>query len=347
MDFQAFLDYLMGKIQGYPQAAQDMNQPLTFDAPTGAGAAASKISTGIGNSLAASRAIPVGPGGRPVIQGAPMQTDSRAMDAGAHEGGRPISASNLQGAPVINPNQGTIPGNGGTGAAQVAANNAAAAAGANAGNAAAGAPPNAAAGGFSPRPGANNLPPNWRQNKLFPYEDPAFAMQSALIAQGINPYRANPFIKDYMDSAQGMALAHLIQNRGANTDDVEARGGPGQLFGDFLKGQIGSGSMLSTMQNARGQIGGGAGQGLLGELSAYADSVLQGGKANPFMELLYQQAGTPSGLAGMLSSLTAPALGGKLGDAYERGTNRSMAGSARRYIESGDPALDWWQFVTR
>lgn len=204
---------------------------------------------------------------------------------------------------------------------------------------------NARRGSFNPSAaGKAKIDPSWRQNKLFDYGDPAFAMQNALRDMGINPYRQNPFIADFMRAAPGLANAHIIQNAGARPEDVDAMGGTGAMFGSFLQDVLGRGAINSTLRDANSALGS-PGSGVFQTLSTYLDNLDNGGAVNPYLNMLYERMDNPNEMGNLLGSLTAPRLGPALGQSYQRGLGASLGGSYRNYIKTGDPATDWWTAI--
>ncbi len=183
---------------------------------------------------------------------------------------------------------------------------------------------------FTGGPGGNPNPavtPNMRTDELYG-GDPVAAMMAVLQNMGVNPFRSNPFVQRILQSAPGLQSAWQLSNIGAKGDDIEGMGGVGQMFNQFLQGQLSNGSIFSTLANARQNMGNYANQmnQLYGQVGTQDMSNLA-----PFLGQLDEQLNDPSGFARLYSSLAAPGLG-PLGQSMDRAIKNNVYGAARNRL---------------
>lgn len=162
--------------------------------------------------------------------------------------------------------------------------------------------------------------------------DPTAAMMAILNGMGINPYRANPFVQRLLQTAPGLQSAWQLSNIGAKRNDIEANGGVGQMFADFLRGELGRGSVFSTLSNTANNLGSYANQmrDMYGQVGSMDLTQI-----SPFLAMLDQQLNNPMQFAELFSNLTAPSLG-PLGKSYEKGVRDNVFGAAQARLRPPD-----------
>lgn len=142
------------------------------------------------------------------------------------------------------------------------------------------------------------------------YSDPSTAMLSILRGMGYNPFKNNPFVQKMMQAAPGLQSAWQLSNIGANVNDLDANGGPDQMFGNFLQNQLQNGSVFSTLANARQNMGNYTNQ--LSSLQQKLNDPNGGVDVNQlpaFLEALTNRLDNPNEWAKLFGSLAAPGLG--------------------------------------
>jgi hypothetical protein len=184
---------------------------------------------------------------------------------------------------------------------------------------------------FSPSP----VPQQWRDQNLYPLDDPQMAMMNVLMDRGLNPYKTNPFMQQILGSAEGLSNLWQLSNIGAKAPDIAANGGPEAMFRDFLMNQLSSGRIMQSLSQGAANF-----PSYLDQIRGMQDQVGSGGvnptQIAPFLGGLESALNSPKGFANILGSMQAPALGA-LGKPYEQGLQRSAFGGWRRYI--GDPSI--------
>lgn len=180
-------------------------------------------------------------------------------------------------------------------------------------------------------PGASNvpLPPSFRTDELYG-GDPTAAMLAVLRNMGVNTFRSNPFVQRLLSAAPGLQSAWQLSNIGAKADDIEGNGGVGKMFGDFLQGQLGGGSVLSTLANARQNMPNYANQ-----INDLTQQVTNGGmdvsQLPVFLKQLDTELNNPNQFAELYGSLVAPGLG-SLSKSYQSALAANTFNSAQNRL---------------
>lgn len=180
--------------------------------------------------------------------------------------------------------------------------------------------------------------PQWRSENLYPLENPQIAMMSVLRDMGVNPFRTNPFVSAIMRSAPGLSALWQLSNIGANTNDLAANGGPGQMFGDFLRGQLQNGTIMSSLQGGVQNFGQYAGQ--LNDLTSRLNggpNALPISQIPPFLDSLESKLNSPNGFADIYGALAQPLLGRSLGQSFQQTLGTSALGAYDRFLRTASP----------
>lgn len=169
--------------------------------------------------------------------------------------------------------------------------------------------------------------------------DPRQAMINAILNNGGNPFTSSPIMKILLSTAPGLQAAHMLTNIGANPNDVNAMGGTGQMFGDFLKGQLSGGNIFNTLSGVSSQL-----PQYMNQLRDYQEQVKGGAFANggisPFAAALEDQIGDASGMGRLMTALQAPGLG-SLGQSWAGALNSGLGAKQNamwnQFAQGGDP----------
>jgi hypothetical protein len=172
------------------------------------------------------------------------------------------------------------------------------------------------------------LPPSFRTDELYG-GDPTAAMMAVLRQMGVNTFRTNPFVARLLGAAPGLQAAWQLSNIGAKGDDIDANGGIGQMFGDFLRGQLQGGSIMSTLANARSNMPNYANQ--LNDLTQQVTNGMDPTQVPAFVKFLDTQLNNPNQFAELYGSLMAPALG-PMARSYQSALNASTFNSAQNRL---------------
>ncbi len=275
---------------------------------------------GILAQLAANRefanAQPVGPGGRPpTAPSAGRPYDARSEDAGQREGtlpgqtnaGTPGSANTgvMQGPPVPPDSvRANGPASGGAGAG---------------------------GGGIAQMPGAGRATnPVAAGMARYPSTNPTFALQSAMLDAGMNPFRADPMMQYTMALAPGLAQAFMLNNLTTTAEGMKSAGGEGNMFGSFLGNALSGrmGSLTDPLSQASSQL-----PDAFRAISDMQNQMAANGTGieglNPFMQALMSVYGNAQGAAGAFGGLNTPFMSQGVGQAYQNQLNNA-AGMAQR-----------------
>lgn len=177
--------------------------------------------------------------------------------------------------------------------------------------------------------GANVTPlPGDRENELYG-GDPTAAMMAVMRQMGINPFITNPFVQHLLQTAPGLRNAWNLSNIGAKQNDIEANGGVGQMFGDFLRGQLQGGNVSGTLAQARNNL-----PNYTNQIRGMYDQITQPGMLDslpPFLKELDEALNNPSQFANLYGSLASPSLGG-LGDSYQKAVRANVFSQAQNRL---------------
>lgn len=189
-------------------------------------------------------------------------------------------------------------------------------------------------------PDINNI----SQNLLYPLDDPNTAFTNALQDMGVNPYRSNPFVSALQKGAQGSRISFLADKVFGGTG--QNSGVPGQDYGAWLRGRLGSGTLMNEM-TALTQ-GGHYGQ-LLDKVRGFQDQMQNGmniGTLDPYMSALNDIFSADGGRGALAAygSLRAPNMG-SLGQSYTRALSNFGDSAHRRFLNEGDMGSDPWQWM--
>jgi uncharacterized protein YidB (DUF937 family) len=157
--------------------------------------------------------------------------------------------------------------------------------------------------------------------------DPRSAMINAILNMGGNPFKSNPFMQMLLQTAPGLAMTNALSNIGAKPDDIQAMGGPEQMLGNFMQGQIKNGNVFSTLAQAGSNL-----PGYMNQIRDYQGKVgsMDPTQISPFASMLEGQLSDAQGVGGLLQALYAPGLGGLAKD-WMSGVNANLAGTTNRY----------------
>lgn len=313
---------LEGAIASMLPGARSQFDDLIARPATTAGPADALIQYQVGAETAGAQPVTVNPGGGTPAQSVPPVT---GVNPAAGLPPRAAPRPGGQGQPAPNQGAGTAP----------APN--------------AGGPPVTASG--APNPASGNLTADpWAAGMLrYTVENPAFALQSALIDRGINPFAANPAMGLLMRRAPGLAQAFMLANIGATADDISERGGDGAMFRDFLARALSNGMGAPTLAAAPGQL-----SGAFAKIAAMNAAAKAGGlslsEVNPFAAMLANVYGSPSGGAGAYAALTTPFMSGDVGRAFSGALQNAAGGALRRFAGDleGDAmtySRNFWEYL--
>jgi hypothetical protein len=187
-----------------------------------------------------------------------------------------------------------------------------------------------------------------RGSLRYPTDNPQFALQSALMDRGINPFRANPYMGLLMGRAPGLAQAFMLSNLNTSAGDMEAGGGEGGMFGSYLSNLLDHpGGMTSALGNAARML-----PGALGQITAMQDALAQSGGSfqgtNPFAYALSQIYDDPQGSAGAYGALLSPFMSRGVGQAFQTGLGQVAGMGQRRLAEDvgrGGEVKNFWDYL--
>lgn len=178
------------------------------------------------------------------------------------------------------------------------------------------------------------VPSQIRNRKLYPYNDPEQAMLNVLMDRGYNPFKTNPFIGDILGTAGGLSNLFQLSNIGANANDINAMGGPDEMFKNFLISQLSNGSIFSSLAGGQQNFGNYMGQ-LRALQSRLGDpnNPMDVTQLPPFLGALENQLNSPKGFQSIFSSFTDPLLGPSLGKSFDRSLAAGLQSGWRNYLQ--------------
>lgn len=170
--------------------------------------------------------------------------------------------------------------------------------------------------------------------------DPRQAMINAILNNGGNPFSSSPFMRMLLSMAPGLQAASYLTNIGAKPNDIAGNGGTGQMFGDFLKGQLSGGNnIFRTLSGVASNL-----PNYMNQLRDYQAQVKSGdipnGQISPFAAELESQLQDPQGMGNLMTSLYAPGLG-SLARPFASGLQSNLGAQynrmANEFGRAGDP----------
>jgi hypothetical protein len=164
----------------------------------------------------------------------------------------------------------------------------------------------------------------------YPAENPRFAVQSALLDMGINPFRGNPMLGMLMRFAPGLNQAFLLSNLGVSPEALGQAGGQGAMFGNYLRQVLSSpngvGNALLSAQRSL--------PGAFAELKRIQDQIAGQGMPlsalSPIAESLLSTWDDPQGALGAYAALTTPFMGPSMAQSFARGLGNITDMAVRR-----------------
>jgi hypothetical protein len=197
--------------------------------------------------------------------------------------------------------------------------------------------PAAGAPGAAPAPGTPGT--DWGRFGnaiLYDPDNAKMAVQNVLKDMGVNPMNPGNLIAQMiMRASPGLGLAFQAKNAVAGNMAPNATTDYGDQFKQFLSGNIGGGSVLSTL--------GSTAQALPGIIAAIRNvgQDQQGVNVNPFAQALLDTLGANSGegTIAALSALNGPMMPRSLMQGYQKGLQGSLLNALRSGVQ--DDTFGW------
>lgn len=189
---------------------------------------------------------------------------------------------------------------------------------------------------------------HFRNQLLYPLDDPQVAFDNAMRDNGYRLNAANPFIDVMRRSAPGLATTYAMRASSPNAGggmygDPTERGMAD--FGQYLRDNLRSGNMVNEMKW-------GASTGLpeaVNGLRQYQDALQAGNgqNINPYTAYLNDQfsADNGKGLVNSLVAMRAPTLGTGVARAYRSGLDSQYSSAFRNLVNAGDTNQDIWRYI--
>lgn len=181
------------------------------------------------------------------------------------------------------------------------------------------------------------------QQVLYPLDDPETAFRNAMRDVGINPMRANPFVGQLMKAAPGARIAYLATGR----PESGVLGNPSQGYGQFLRNQLGAGTLFSNMTHVAGNM-----SEVTNALKQWQDMVdngnLQQVTNNPLYTALNDILSANGGMGALsaYAQLRTPMLGA-IAPSFTRATQAAGEGVTRSFANNANPSDSIWDWIFR
>jgi hypothetical protein len=175
--------------------------------------------------------------------------------------------------------------------------------------------------------------PAYARNEAIYGQDPRMAMMAVLKNMGYNMFQSNPFISMLMNAAPGLHNLWELSNIGAQAPDIAANGGAGQMFGDFLRNEIGQGSVFNSLASGLRNFSGYTDQ-LRGLQTQLQNDPTMVGRVPVFLDQLESNLSSPGGFSQIYGSLAQPLLGRGLGQSFQNTLGAAASNAWPSYVDN-------------